>query len=132
MAAEYVMSSGNPNVILCERGIRTFETAYRNTLDVTSVPLVHQLTHLPVMVDPSHAAGKRWLVAPLALAGTAAGADGLLIEVHPRPAEALSDGDQSVTPAQFLEIAAAVRGVHGQVRALHATRGPAMVAGSHA
>ena len=85
MAAEYVMSSGNPNVILCERGIRTFETAYRNTLDVTAVPLVHQLTHLPVMIDPSHAAGKRWLVAPLALAGTAAGADGLLIEVHPRP-----------------------------------------------
>jgi 3-deoxy-7-phosphoheptulonate synthase len=129
MAAEYIMSSGNPDVILCERGIRTFETAYRNTLDVTSVPLIHQMTHLPVVVDPSHAAGKRWLVPSLALAGTAAGADGLLIEVHPRPAEALSDGDQSVTPAQFEEIAAAVRRVHEQVRAIHATRGPAMTAG---
>jgi len=132
MAAEYVMSSGNPNVILCERGIRTFETAYRNTLDVTAVPLVHQLTHLPVWIDPSHAAGKRWLVTPLALAGTAAGADGLLIEVHPRPVEALSDGDQSVTPAQFGELAIAVRGVHGQVRAIHATRGPAMAADARA
>ncbi len=132
MAAEYVMSSGNPNVILCERGIRTFETAYRNTLDVTAVPLVHQLTHLPVMIDPSHAAGKRWLVAPLALAGTAAGADGLIIEVHPRPSEALSDGDQSLTPAQFAELATAVRAVHEQVRALHATRGPAMAAGAPA
>ena len=132
MAAEYVMSSGNPNVILCERGIRTFETAYRNTLDVTAVRLVHQLTHLPVMIDPSHAAGKRWLVTPLALAGTAAGADGLLIEVHPRPAEALSDGDQSLTPAQFSQLATAVRAVHAQVRAIHATRGPAMAAGVHA
>ena len=126
------MSSGNPNVILCERGIRTFETAYRNTLDVTAVPLVHQLTHLPVWIDPSHAAGKRWLVSPLALAGTAAGADGLLIEVHPRPAEALSDGDQSVTPSQFADLVVAARAVHGQVRAIHATRGPAMVAAAHA
>jgi 3-deoxy-7-phosphoheptulonate synthase len=132
MAAEYVMSSGNPNVILCERGIRTFETAYRNTLDITSVPLIHQMTHLPVLVDPSHAAGKRWLVPPLALAATAAGADGLLIEVHPRPAEALSDGEQSVTVAQFAEIAAAVRGVHAQVQAFHATRGPAMATGPRA
>jgi 3-deoxy-7-phosphoheptulonate synthase len=132
MAAEYVMSSGNPNVVLCERGIRTFETAYRNTLDVTAVPLIHELTHLPVMIDPSHAAGKHWLVPPLALAGTAAGADGLLIEVHPRPAEALSDGDQSLTPAQFSELASAVRGVHEQVRAIHATRGPAMTSGARA
>ena len=132
MAAEYVMSSGNPNVILCERGIRTFETAYRNTLDVTSVPLIHQLTHLPVWIDPSHAAGKRWLVSPLALAGTAAGADGLLIEVHRRPAEALSDGEQSVTPSQFADLAVAARAVHGQVRVIHATRGPAMIAAARA
>ncbi len=101
-SAEYVLNEGNESVMLCERGIRTFETAYRNTLDVTAVPLIHQMTHLPVMIDPSHAAGKRWLVPPLALAGTAAGADGLLIEVHPRPAEALSDR-ASMLPLERLE-----------------------------
>ena len=128
MAAEYVMSSGNPNVILCERGIRTFETATRNTLDITAVPLVHHLTHLPVIIDPSHATGKRWLVQPLALAAAAIGADGLLIEVHPRPDEALSDGAQSVTLEQFARLAAAVRPIHEQTRALHGPRGAAMAA----
>jgi 3-deoxy-7-phosphoheptulonate synthase len=128
MAAEYVMSSGNPNVILCERGIRTFETATRNTLDIAAVPLIHELTHLPVVIDPSHATGKRWLVAPLSLAAAAIGADGLLIEVHPRPEEALSDGPQSVTLEQFAALAAAVRPVHDQASSLHAPRGGAVAA----
>jgi 3-deoxy-7-phosphoheptulonate synthase len=128
MAAEYVMSSGNPNVILCERGIRTFETATRNTLDITAVPLMHELTHLPVVIDPSHATGKRWLVAPLSLAAAAIGADGLLIEVHPRPEEALSDGEQSVTLEQFAALVAAVRPVHAQAATLHAPRGGAISA----
>jgi len=128
MAAEYVMSSGNPNVILCERGIRTFETATRNTLDIAAVPLLHELTHLPVIIDPSHATGKRWLVAPLSLAAAAIGADGLLIEVHPRPEEALSDGDQSVTLDQFAALVAAVRPVHAQAAPLHAPRGGAISA----
>jgi 3-deoxy-7-phosphoheptulonate synthase len=117
MAAEYILSSGNPNVVLCERGIRTFETYTRNTLDLAAVPLLHQLTHLPVVIDPSHATGKRWLVRPLALGAAAVGADGILVEVHPRPDEALSDGEQSVTLAQFGEIAAAVRPVHAVIRA---------------
>jgi 3-deoxy-7-phosphoheptulonate synthase len=128
MAAEYVMSSGNPNVILCERGIRTFETATRNTLDIAAVPLLHELTHLPVVIDPSHATGKRWLVAPLSLAAAAIGADGLLIEVHPHPGEALSDGDQSVTLDQFVALVAAVRPVHAQAAPLHAPRGGAISA----
>jgi len=128
MAAEYVMSSGNPNVILCERGIRTFETATRNTLDITAVPLIHHLTHLPVIIDPSHATGQRWLVQPLAMAAAAIGADGLLIEVHPRPDEALSDGAQSLTLAQFAQLAAAVRPIHEQTRGLHGPRGAAMAA----
>jgi len=101
LSAEYIVSHGNPNVILCERGIRTFETATRNTLDLAAVPLVRSLSHLPIMVDPSHATGHRHLVAPMALAAVAAGADGLLIEVHPNPEEALSDGPQSLTPDQF-------------------------------
>jgi 3-deoxy-7-phosphoheptulonate synthase len=128
MAAEYVMSSGNPNVILCERGIRTFETATRNTLDIAAVPLLHELTHLPVIIDPSHATGKRWLVAPLSMAAAAIGADGLLIEVHPRPEEALSDGDQSMTLDQFAALVAAVRPVHDRAAPLHAPRGGAIVA----
>ena len=85
MAAEYIASAGNSQVILCERGIRTFETATRNTLDLTAVPLMHHLTHLPVVVDPSHATGKRWLVKPLAIGGVAVGADGIMVEVHPQP-----------------------------------------------
>jgi 3-deoxy-7-phosphoheptulonate synthase len=97
LAAEYVMSQGNPNVILCERGIRTFETATRNTLDVAAVPVVQKQSHLPVFIDPSHASGKRPYVAALALAGVAAGCDGLMIEVHPNPDHALSDGMQSLS-----------------------------------
>ena len=104
LAAEYVMAQGNPDVILCERGVRTFETATRNTLDVSSVPVVQKLSHLPVFVDPSHAAGKRDYVPALSLAGIAAGADGLMIEVHPSPDHARSDGAQSLTFAQFAEL----------------------------
>jgi 3-deoxy-7-phosphoheptulonate synthase len=104
MAAEYVMAQGNPDVILCERGIRTFETATRNTLDVAAIPVLKAETHLPVLVDPSHAGGRADLVAPLAFAAVAAGADGLLVEVHPRPEEALSDGDQSLPFAGFAEL----------------------------
>jgi 3-deoxy-7-phosphoheptulonate synthase len=101
MAAEHVMANGNSRVILCERGIRTFETKTRHTLDVASVPVLKRETHLPVFVDPSHAAGRAHLVTPLALAAIAAGADGLLVEVHPNPAAARSDGEQSLTPRAF-------------------------------
>jgi 3-deoxy-7-phosphoheptulonate synthase len=101
MSAEYIMKGGNENVILCERGIRTFETMTRNTLDISSIPLIKQISHLPVMVDPSHATGKSSLVAPLSLAAVAAGADGLIIEVHNDPANALCDGPQSLTPTEF-------------------------------
>ncbi len=104
MSAEYIMSEGNENVILCERGIRTFETYTRNTLDLSAVSVLHELTHLPVIVDPSHATGKARLVPPMAAAATAAGADGLIIEVHNNPACALCDGAQSLTPAQFDEL----------------------------
>jgi 3-deoxy-7-phosphoheptulonate synthase len=109
LAAEYVVSHGNPEVVLCERGIRTFEAATRNTLDLSSVPVVKSLSHLPVMVDPSHATGHRHLVVPMALAALAAGADGLLIEVHPDPEKALSDGPQSLTFAMFDELMAQIR-----------------------
>jgi 3-deoxy-7-phosphoheptulonate synthase len=125
MAAEYIVSSGNPDVILCERGIRTFETYTRNTLDLAAVPLLHHLTHLPVVVDPSHATGKRWLVKPMALAGVAAGADGVMVEVHPRPDEALSDGDQSLTLEQFRDLMAAIRPVHDQVQGQRGDPAPA-------
>jgi len=104
MSAEYIMSEGNEKVILCERGIRTFETATRNTLDLSAVAVLHNLTHLPVVVDPSHATGKSELVPPMALAATAAGADGIMVEVHNNPAAALCDGAQSLTPAQFDEL----------------------------
>lgn len=104
MAAEYIMSKGNHKVILCERGIRTFETATRNTLDLSAVPLLKTLTHLPVVVDPSHGVGKRELVAPMSRAAVAAGADGLLLEVHSNPEEALSDGDQSIRPEDFARL----------------------------
>jgi 3-deoxy-7-phosphoheptulonate synthase len=104
MAAEYVMAQGNRDVILCERGIRTFERATRNTLDVGAIPVLKAETHLPVIVDPSHAGGRVELVAPLAFAAIAAGADGLIVEVHPTPETALSDGDQSLTPAAFAEL----------------------------
>ena len=101
MSAEYIMAGGNENVILCERGIRTFETSMRNTLDISAVPMLKKMTHLPVIVDPSHAAGIAWMVEPLAMAAVAAGADGLMIEVHNDPAHALSDGAQSLTPDAF-------------------------------
>ncbi len=101
MAAEYILNEGNPNVILCERGIRSFETFTRNTLDISAVPIVKHLSHLPVVVDPSHGIGKYKFVPPMALAAVAAGADGLLIEVHPNPSEALCDGAQSLTPKKF-------------------------------
>jgi 3-deoxy-7-phosphoheptulonate synthase len=101
MAAEYIAAGGNHNIIFCERGIRTFETAYRNVLDVTAVPMLKRETHLPVIVDPSHAGGKAWLVPALSCAAVAAGADGLLIEVHPNPCEAWCDADQALTPAEF-------------------------------
>ena len=101
MSAEYVMAGGNDQVILCERGIRTYETATRNTLDISAIPVLKKKTHLPVIVDPSHAAGITWLVEPLSMAAVAAGADGLIIEVHNDPSHALSDGAQSITPDQF-------------------------------
>ena len=101
MSAEYIMSKGNEKVILCERGIRTFEPTTRNTLDLSAVSVLHELSHLPVVVDPSHATGKVSLVPPMALAATAAGADGVMVEVHNNPAKALCDGAQSMTPAQF-------------------------------
>ncbi len=104
MAAEYIMSKGNQNVILCERGIRTFETATRNTLDLSAVPVLKKLTHLPVVVDPSHGVGKWDLVAPMSKAAIAAGADGLIIEVHTNPEEALSDGEQSLKPDDFKKL----------------------------
>jgi len=104
MSAEYIMSEGNENVILCERGIRTFETYTRNTLDLSAVPVLHELSHLPVVIDPSHATGKARLVTPMAMAAAASGADGIMIEVHNNPACALCDGAQSLTPAQFDEL----------------------------
>ncbi|MBO7166339.1 MAG: 3-deoxy-7-phosphoheptulonate synthase, partial [Kiritimatiellae bacterium] len=103
MSAEYIIDSGNPNVILCERGIRTFETALRNTLDLTVVPFLHRLSHLPVVIDPSHASGVAKMVEPTAMAATAIGADGLIIEVHNNPSRALCDGAQSQTPEMFAE-----------------------------
>lgn len=103
LAAEYIMSEGNHQVILCERGIRTFETETRNSLDISAIPLLKELSHLPVVVDPSHATGRCSLVEPVSKAAIAAGADGLIIEVHPHPEEALSDGDQSLTPKMFTQ-----------------------------
>ena len=111
MSAEYIMAGGNENVILCERGIRTFETATRNTLDLSAVPVLHQLTHLPVVIDPSHATGVASLVKPMAVAAAAAGADGLMIEVHNDPPHARSDGAQSLTPEAFDDVAKAIRAV---------------------
>jgi len=104
MSAEYIMSRGNHQVMLCERGIRTFETATRNTLDLSAVPVLKLLTHLPVVVDPSHGVGRRDLVAPMTKAAVAAGADALIIEVHTNPEEAMSDGDQSLKPDQFAQL----------------------------
>lgn len=111
MSAEYIMSEGNQNVILCERGIRTFETATRNTLDISAVPLLHSMSHLPVVVDPSHATGKSKLVPSMTLASVVAGCDGLIIEVHNNPQKALCDGAQSLTPKQFDELAKKINSV---------------------
>jgi len=109
MAAEYVMAQGNRDVILCERGIRTYETATRNTLDIAAIPVLKRETHLPVIVDPSHAGGRADLVAPLAFAAIAAGADGLIVEVHPSPEKAMSDGDQSLSLEGFRELMRVLR-----------------------
>lgn len=111
MSAEYILAGGNPNVILCERGIRTFETATRNTLDLSAVPLLKNMTHLPVIVDPSHGTGLYRLVAPMALAAVAAGADGLMIEVHNDPEHALSDGPQSLKPGAFRDLVKAIEAI---------------------
>lgn len=107
--AEYIMSEGNPNVVLCERGIRSFETYTRNTLDLSAVPAVKEMSHLPVITDPTHGTGKVGLIAPMSLASVAAGSDGLIIEVHRKPAEALSDKDQALTPPQFSGLVRKVR-----------------------
>ena len=116
MSAEYIMAGGNENVILCERGVRTFETYTRNTLDLSAVPMLHELTHLPVIVDPSHATGMSRLVKPMALAAAACGADGLMIEVHNNPKVALCDGAQSLTPEQFDDVMRATRRVLAAVK----------------
>jgi 3-deoxy-7-phosphoheptulonate synthase len=128
MAAEYIMANGNHDVVLCERGIRTYETATRNTLDVAAVPVLKRETHLPVIVDPSHAGGDADLVAPLAFAAIAAGADGLIVEVHPDPECALSDGDQSLAPAAFAQMMHRLRGF---AAAAGRTMAPARSPGAH-
>jgi 3-deoxy-7-phosphoheptulonate synthase len=125
MAAEYVLKEGNENVILCERGIRTFETAYRFTLDLTAIPVLKELSHLPVVVDPSHAAGRRDLVEPLSLAAAAAGADGVIVEVHPAPEEAICDGPQQLRAHEFARYA-------DQVERAAAVAGKAFRAAKHA
>jgi 3-deoxy-7-phosphoheptulonate synthase len=125
LAAEYILAAGNRQVILCERGIRTFETAARNTLDLNAVPILRRLTHLPVIVDPSHATGKRWMVAPMSYAGVAAGADGIMVEVHPKPEEAWSDGEQSLTLPMFSRLAGELRTIHSVVSPMHANPGEA-------
>ncbi len=116
LAAEYILAAGNPQVILCERGIRTFEPSTRNTLDLSAVGVAKVLSHLPVIVDPSHAAGRRDLISSLSKAAIAAGADGLIIETHPNPAEAVSDGPQSLTPEQFIQLAEELGVVAGSVK----------------
>ncbi|WP_297326048.1 3-deoxy-7-phosphoheptulonate synthase [Nitrosomonas sp.] len=111
MAAEYIAAGGNHNIIFCERGIRTFETAYRNVMDVTCVPVLKRETHLPVIIDPSHAGGKAWMVPALARAAIAAGADGLLVEMHPNPCEAWCDADQALNPQEFKELMGSLKGI---------------------
>ena len=115
MSAEYIMSEGNQKVILCERGIRTFDTYARNTLDLTAVPMLHELSHLPVVVDPSHATGKIRLIPPMALAAVACGADGIMLEVHNDPIHALCDGAQSLKPEQFADLAKRMQIVRGAI-----------------
>ncbi len=127
MAAEYILKEGNPNVMLCERGIRTFETAYRFTLDLMAVPVLKELSHLPVIVDPSHAAGRRELVTPLSLAAAAVGADGIIVEVHPNPDEAICDGPQALRAEDFAEYALAVERAAALTGKALAGREPALV-----
>ncbi|HPJ22635.1 MAG TPA: 3-deoxy-7-phosphoheptulonate synthase, partial [Clostridia bacterium] len=115
MSAEYIMSEGNTQVILCERGIRTFEKYTRNTLDVSAVPAIKRLSHLPIIVDPSHATGMGWMVMPMARAAVAAGTDGIMIEVHNDPENALSDGNQSITPEDFSEMMNSLRIISGAI-----------------
>jgi 3-deoxy-7-phosphoheptulonate synthase len=117
MSAEYIMAGGNEKIILCERGIRTYETMTRNTLDLSAVPVLQERTHLPVIVDPSHATGLSRLVPPMALAAAAAGADGIMVEVHNDPAHALCDGAQSLTPEQFANLSGRVRKLLEAMRA---------------
>jgi 3-deoxy-7-phosphoheptulonate synthase len=112
LAAEYIMAEGNYNVVLCERGIRTFADHSRNTLDLSIVPAIRKISHLPVIVDPSHGTGKTYMVSPMARAGVAVGADGILVEIHPKPEEALSDGAQALIPEQYLELAKQVKAIH--------------------
>jgi 3-deoxy-7-phosphoheptulonate synthase len=126
MAAEYILKEGNPNVMLCERGIRTFETAYRFTLDLMAVPVLKELSHLPVIVDPSHAAGRRDLVLPLSLAAAAVGADGIIVEVHPDPDEAICDGPQALRAEDFAQYALAVEGAAALAGKTLAGREPAL------
>ena len=116
MSAEYIMSEGNENIILCERGIRTYETYTRNTLDLSAIPVLHELSHLPVVIDPSHATGKSRLVPSMAMAAAAAGADGIMVEVHNNPSCALCDGAQSLTPNQFAELNDRVNKVREAIR----------------
>ncbi len=111
MAAEYIAAGGNHNIIFCERGIRTFETAYRNVMDVTCIPMLKKETHMPVIVDPSHAGGKTWMVPALARAAIAAGADGLLVEMHPNPCEAWCDADQALNPQEFHSLVGSLKGI---------------------
>ena len=127
MAAEYIVSAGNPNVMLCERGIRTFESYTRNTMDLSAIPVLRHLTHLPIIADPSHATGKRWLVKPLAMGGVAVGADGVMVEVHPTPDQALSDAEQQLDLDQFRDLMTGLGPIHEQVRGLReeAIRGSA-------
>jgi 3-deoxy-7-phosphoheptulonate synthase len=127
LAAEYVLKEGNESVILCERGIRTFETDHRRaTLDLMAVPILRELTHLPVIVDPSHAAGRRDLVLPLSLAAAAAGADGILVETHPNPEEAICDGPQSLRCDDFAEFALAVQGAAALAGKMSSVREPVL------
>lgn len=114
-SAEYILSEGNPNVILCERGIRTFETYTRNTLDISAIPVLKKLTHLPALADPSHASGRSELISSLALAAIAAGADGLMLEVHTNPSASISDGKQSITPEEFAELIKKVKAVKSAI-----------------
>lgn len=119
LAAEYIMSEGNYDVILCERGIRTFGTHARNTMDLSVIPAVHRMTHLPIIVDPSHGTGRNYMVNPMARAGVAVGADGVIIEVHPCPEEALCDGAQALTPEQYLELKGQILAIHSILASEH-------------